>query len=113
MSPRVQASFLIFNCKAPLDGVGGGDKGGLSSFCNLADGTCITYFYHTMRGETVERFVDSMWTSPDGGTTWQGPVDVSVTVTNYYQDALGRGPALWRRSAAARSGLGCLTGRAR
>src|SRR5438552_17711869 len=36
MSPRVQASFLIFNCKAPFDGVGGGDKGGLSSFCNLA-----------------------------------------------------------------------------
>lgn len=104
LSPRVQESFIRFNKKVPLDGVGGGDKGGLSAFCNLADGTCITYFYHTMRGETPDRFLDSLWTSPDGGKTWQGPVDVEFTVPGNTQDPLGRGPAFWHRSVQLTNG---------
>jgi hypothetical protein len=104
LSPRVRESFLRFNKKAPLEGVGGGDKGGLSSFCNLADGTCISYYYHAMRGETPDHFVDSMWTSPDSGKTWQGPVDAEFTVPGNAEDPLGRGPALWRSSVELTNG---------
>src|SRR5436190_1577269 len=104
LSPRLRESFLRFTKKAPLEGVGGGDKGGLSSFCNLADGSCISFFYHTMRGEAPDTFLDSMWTSPDGGKTWKGPVDVEFTVPGVVQDPLGRGPALWRSSVQLPNG---------
>ena len=104
LSPRLRESFLRFNKSAPLDGSGGGDKGRLSSFCNLADGSCISYFYHTMRGEAPDIFVDSMWRSPDGGKTWQGPIDVEFTVPGNAEDALGRGPALWRSSVQVTNG---------
>lgn len=98
LSPRLRASFLRYNKKAPQEAIGGGDKGGLSAFCNLADGTCISFFYHLMRGETPDLFVNSMWTSPDGGRTWRGPFDAEFTVPGNAQDPLGRGPALWRDS---------------
>jgi len=104
LSPRLRESFLRFNKKAPLAGVGGGDKGGLSSFCNLADGACISYFYHTMRGEVPDIFVDSMWTSPDGGRTWRGPLEAEFAVPGNAQDPLGKGPALWHRSVQLTNG---------
>ena len=100
LSARVRASFLIYNCQTPfLDGAGG-----LSGFCNLADGTCITYFYLTMRAQTPALFVDSMWTSPDGGGTWQRPVDVEFAVPGMAQDALGRGQAIWHSSVQLTNG---------
>jgi len=98
LSPRLRESFLRFVKRLPPEGVGGGDKGGLASFCNLADGSCISLFYHAMRGERRDVFLDSMWTSPDGGQTWQGPVDVEFTIPGVAEDPLGRGPAFWRRS---------------
>jgi len=104
LSPRLRESFVRFNKRTPLEGLGGGDKGGLSSFCNLADGSCISYFYHTMRGEAPDLFVDSMWTSPNGGKTWEGPLDVEFTIPGNAEDALGRGPALWRSSVQLTNG---------
>ena len=57
-----------------------------------------------MRGDAPERFVNSMWSSQDGGTTWQGPTDVALTVPGMNQDSLGRGQAIWHRAVLLRSG---------
>jgi hypothetical protein len=104
LSPDCRKSFLQFNGKAPFDGVGGGCLGGLSGFCNLADGTCITYFYETMRAQTPAHYVDSLWTSLDGGRTWQKPVDAEFAIPGNVQDSLGRGPAIWHRSVQLANG---------
>jgi hypothetical protein len=98
VSSRLTESFLRHVKRTPAQAIGGGDKGSLSSFCNLAGGRCISFFYHTMRGETPDLFLNSKWTSLDGGKTWQGPMDVEFRIPGVHNDSLGRGPALWRAS---------------
>ena len=101
LSPRLRGACLFFNAKEPLYGM---SCAGLSGFCNLSDGTSITYFYHTMRTPTPGIFVTSMWHSPDGGQTWEGPIDAEFKVPDNKLDNLGRGPAIWRRSVELSNG---------
>jgi hypothetical protein len=104
LSPRYRNSLLHYNKKAPLDGEAGGSNGGLMGFCNLGDGTCICYGYLTMRAEAPGVFVNTMWSSPDGGTTWQGPTDAEITVPPDSGRELGQGQTIWRRSVQLANG---------
>ena len=61
-------------------------------------------FYETMRAQSPAVFVGSIWTSPDGGKTWQKPVDVEFAVPGNVQDSLGRGPAVWHRAVQLTNG---------
>ena len=104
LSPRMRAAFKQFNPNGwePLEGMW------FSGFCNLSDGTSVTYYCQPMRDSDAPpgqpNFINSMWHSPDGGTTWKGPVDVELTVPGHKLDHLGRGPALWRRSVQLDNG---------
>ena len=104
VSPRVRESYLRYNQKAPADAVGGGCLGGLAGFCNLADGTCVSFLYHTMRSEGADAFVDSMWKSEDGGRNWLGPVDVNFHVPGNALNEQGKGQAIWQRSVRLKNG---------
>ena len=99
LSPGVRAAYTRYNKgKEPVCGMG------LSAFCNLSDGSSITYYYHAMRGDAPPRYVNSMWHSPDGGKTWHGPVDSPITVPGNALDRLGRGPAIWARAVQLPNG---------
>ncbi len=100
LSPRTRAAFKQFNPNGwePLEGMW------FSGFCNLSDGTSVAYYCQPMRGGAPPRFINGMWHSPDGGTTWKGPVDVELTVPGHKLDHLGRGPGLWRRSVQLDNG---------
>jgi subtilisin family serine protease len=104
VAPRARELYVKYNGKAPADGVGGGCLGGLAGFCNLSDGTCVSYFYHTMRAGGAGLFVDSMWSSADGGANWLGPVDVEFSVPGNALDEKGRGQAIWQRSVQLKNG---------
>jgi hypothetical protein len=99
LSPRVREAFMRFNKgKEQLWGMG------LNAFCNLSRQRSVTFFYHNMRGDAPDRFVNSMWSSQDGGKTWQGPMDVALAVPGMVQDSLGRGQAIWHRAVLLKSG---------
>jgi hypothetical protein len=102
LSPKVRESFIHFNGREPLYGMD------LCGYCNLSDGTAVTYFYCAMKdvspGAGPEQYVTSLWRSADGGKTWDGPTDVNVTVPGNAQDSLGRGPAIWHRSVELKNG---------
>lgn len=104
VSKRVREAYIRYNGKAPSDAVGGGCLGGLAGFCNLSDGTCVSFLYHTMRGEKPDWYVDSRWSSRDGGRTWRGPEDADFFVPGNALNEQGKGQAIWQRSVQLKNG---------
>ncbi len=102
LSPRVRDSFLHFNGREPLYGMG------LAGYTSLSDGTAVAFFYHAMKdvspGTGPDQYVTSLWRSSDGGKTWDGPVDSNLIVPGNAKDPLGRGPAIWHRSVEMKNG---------
>lgn len=102
ISPRMRAVYLARYGKEPLDGMW------LSGFCNLSDGTSVTYWHQAMVEDDNEptQYISTMWLSPNGGTTWNDPVDVELTgpANVFGQGHEGQGPALWRRSVQLDNG---------